>query len=515
LRLLFVRPPKYLWPYMNEQDNYLLPQAIVYLGAEARRAGHQVTLLDCMPLKMGWKSLESAIRKLQPDLVLCGDSETLYAHESGRVFALAKSVNESIVTVAGGVHFSHAAQNAFSKYPIDAIIKGEGEITLIELLRALETGTSLEKVAGLILPTADGRLHDTGNRPLIEDLDTLPFPAYDLLPMDKYGTARYLFSPGGVTIHHSRGCINGCRYCACWLQMAQRKEGADGEKLLPRWRTRSVIPVVDEMEILARKYDKTCQVFVDDTWNADPRWCDEFADQLLRRGLGVNWFAFMRADFLDRDEKSGLFEKLIASGLAHICVGLERSDGLELQDLGKLNIEVDRVNALVPRLRRKFPSLFLQTTFIVGLRQDTPESLDRLSQYVEKLDPDYPAFHPITPVPGTSLWTEANEKGWLEITDFSKYDWMTPVMGTETMSRGALEYKLWEMNKRYMNPVRVLRGILSPHTYRRRMYLWWLQVSLRASWDYVLDRILPSRSVRRKASLSDYIGMIRPDWYEL
>lgn len=514
MRLLFVRPPKYIWPYMNEQDNYLLPQALVCLGAEARRQGHEVILLDCMPLKIGWKTLEQKIRELKPDVVLAGDSETLYAHESGRVFQIAKSISNKIFTVAGGVHFSHACEDAFSKYPIDAIVRGEGERTLAELLQTLESKGDLTKVKGLALPDGHGGVIYTGHRELIENLDELPTPAYDLLPMDRYGTARYLFSPGGVTIHHSRGCVSGCSFCACWLQMAKRTGEPPNEQLFPRWRTRSVEPVIDEMELLAKKYGKKCLVFVDDTWNVDPKWSDKFASELLRRKLGINWFAFFRSDFMVRDEESGLLEKLIASGLTHVCLGLERASDDELTKLEKHNTNADLMLSFIPKLRKKYPSLFLQTTFIVGLRQDTKQSLDRLLDYVEKLNPDYPAFHPITPVPGTLMWKEAKASGLLEITDFAKYDWMTPVMRTETMTREELELKIWEMNRRYLNPLRVARGIFSPHKYRRRMYIWWFIVSLRAFFDYLLDRVFPFRKNKRGEKLSEYVGLVRPKWYD-
>ena len=133
---------------------------------------------------------------------------------------------------------------------------------------------------------------------------------------------------------------------------------------------------------------------------------------------------------------------------------------------------------------------------------------------MESLKPDYPAFHPLTPVPGTLMWREAREKGWLEITDFARHDWMTPVMGTDTLSREELELVIWEMNKRYLNPLRIARGIFSRHAYRRRMYVWWLLVTLRALADYLVDRIFPSRSVAGRVALSDYVGMVRPAWYE-
>ncbi len=514
MRILIVRPPKYLWPYMNEQDNYLLPQALVWLGAELRRRGHDVVLLDAMPLKMGWQSLERTIRDLKPQIVAAGDSETLYEHESGRVFEVAKKVSGDIFTVAGGTHFSHLPQHAFEHYPIDAIVRGEGEYTMGELVETLAGGGDLTQVLGLALPGENGAPRFTGHRPLIENLDDLPFPAYDLMPMDKYGTARYLFSPGGVTMHHSRGCIDGCAYCACWLQMARRSGDLPNEILMPHYRQRSVSPVVDEMELLRNKYNKSCIVFVDDTFNVNPKWMDDFAEEKMRRGIDSAWFGFMRADFLHRDLKSGLFEKLIRSGLTHICVGMERADDQELAEMNKHNMNVRRNTETIKALRRKFPQLFLQTTFIVGTRNDDEASLNRLLTYVEDLDPDYPSFHPMTPVPGTKLWKEARDGGWLEITDFSRYDWMTPVMGTDHMTREELEWKLWSMNKKYMNPLRVLRGLFCRHQYRRRMYIWWFKVSINVAFDYLLDRMLPSRSTSGKARLSDYVGMIKPKWYD-
>jgi anaerobic magnesium-protoporphyrin IX monomethyl ester cyclase len=514
MRVAIVRPPKYLWPYMNEQDNYLLPQALVCLGAELRRRNHDVTLIDAMPLKMGWGSLERTLTDLKPDIVCAGDSETLYQRESGRVFEVAKKVNPDVFTVAGGTHFSHLAEYSFGQYPLDAIVRGEGEYTLGELVDTLAAGGDIEKVLGLALPGENGAARFTGNRPLIENLDELATPAYDLMPMDKYGTARYLFSPGGVTMHGSRGCIDGCAYCACWLQMARREGEMPDETLRPRFRQKSVETVIEEMVLLREKYHKSCIVFVDDTFNVDPKWMEEFVEQKLRRNIDTVWFGFMRADFLHRDEASGLFGKLIRSGLTHICVGMERADDAELAEMNKHNMSVERNTAMVKTLRRKYPQLFLQTTFIVGTRNDSIQSLNGLLDYVEDLDPDYPAFHPLTPVPGTAMWQDAKDKGWLEITDFSRYDWMTPVMGTEHLSREELEWKIWEMNKKYMNPLRVMRGLFCRHQYRRRMYMWWLKVSIAVAFDYVLDRVLPSRSTSRKAQLSEYVGMIKPDWYD-
>ncbi|MCC6157757.1 MAG: cobalamin-dependent protein [Deltaproteobacteria bacterium] len=514
MRVLYVRPPKYLWPYMNEMDNFLLSQAMVYLGAELRRRGHEVTLLDCGPAKVGWKSLAEIIRKTKPQVVLAGDSETLYEHECGRVFRLAKEIDPSIATIAGGVHFAQNSADCLARYPIDAIVRGEGEITLGETVDAIEHGRDLKNIPGLAIPGEHGECVYTGHRDLIADLDTLPFPAYDLLPMHLFGASKYLFSPGGVTIHHSRGCTDSCNYCACWLQMSKRKGDPADEKLIPRWRTRGVDHVIAEMEVLYYKYQKNCFVFVDDTWNVKPQWSDEFATRLIASKMKTYWFGFMRSDYLVRDDESGLFEKLIASGLSHICIGVERAEDDDFVRLSKHNQDVRRTAHLVPYLRRKYPKLFLQTTFIVGIREDTTESMDKLVRYVRKLAPDYPAFHPMTPVPGTEQFKRAKENGWLDVTDFSRYDWMTPVMGTETMTREEVDYKLWEMNRRVLSLPRIFLGLMSIHKYRRRMYMWWLLVSVRIGWDAVVGFLNPKASVRERLAISEYVGMLRPDWYE-
>lgn len=515
MRIAYFRPPKYVWPYMNEMDNYLLSQAMVYLGAELRRRGHDVILVDCGPIKMGWKGVAKLIREFRPQMVLAGDSETLYEHECGRLFRLAKEIDPGIKTVAGGVHFSQNAEDCLKRYPIDAIVRGEGEITLGELADAYESGWEIGAIPGLAIPDGEGGCRFTDHRGLIEDLDTLAFPAYDLLPMNLFGASRYLFSPGGVTIHHSRGCVDNCNYCACWLQMSKRKGDPREETLQPKWRTRSVEPVIEEMKTLYHEYRKNCFVFVDDTWNARPKWSEEFAEALMKAKLkDIYWFAFMRSDYLIRDDKSGLFEQLMRAGLSHICIGVERADDEELLSLSKHNQDVARTAELVPYLRRKYPSLFLQTTFIVGIREDTTETMDKLVRYVNAIAPDYPAFHPMTPVPGTEQYKQAMAKGWLEITDFSRYDWITPVMGTETMSREEVDFKLWEMNRKVLSLKRIVSGLFSRHLYRRRMYMWWLLVTMRVGVDFLVGLVKPSATVVERTRVSEYVGMLRPKWYE-
>ncbi len=508
MKVLLVVPPRLLWPFMNEQDNFLLPQSIPCLAGVLREAGVAVEVLDCLPLKMGWRSLETQIRTRRPDVVAAGENHAMYASEVTRLMALAKELCPDTVTIAGGAHFTNLADQYLRSDPIDFVVRGEGEISFLRLVQALESGgvRRAREVRGVTY-LDDDQVHHNPPRPLVENLDDLPLPAYDLMPMDQYGRARYLFSPGGTTMHHSRGCSSQCHFCVWWTQMADRRPGCTGDELSPRWRTKSVERTLEEMEILYRRYDKRCLVFVDPSFNLDARWNDEFATALIRKQWDLRWFAFMRADCILRDERNGIFEKLVRSGLTHVSIGVERAEDAHLHAWRKRFYSEGDTTRTFDLLRRKYPQIFRQATFIIGVRNETPESIRRQLEFARHLHVDFPAFHSLTPFPGTALWREAQEKGWLELTDFDYYDMSTPVMASDTMSREAIEAALIRLNQDYTTIPWLARGLLSPHSYRRDMYIWFLNVLARVFADSVAHRLNPFQVER-------YTALVKPRWYD-
>src|SRR4029450_25061 len=129
---------------------------------------------------------------------------------------------------------------------------------------------------------------------------------------------------------------SACDFCAFWINMAERTVDANGEeRLVARWRTKSVEKTLDELEFLQRDFGKRYFVFVDDTFNVDPKWCEAFADAGLRRGLKSHFLAFLRAALILRDEKVGVFEKLGRAGLIHAAIGVERLSDEELKNFHK------------------------------------------------------------------------------------------------------------------------------------------------------------------------------------
>jgi len=521
LRILLVQPPRRYWPFTSEGDNYLLQQALPALAAPLRDAGHEVHVMDCMPLHIGWRTLADEIKRIDPDVIGCGENHALYASEALRFFQLCKDTSPRSVTVAGGAHFT----NLWHRYlgpqspdrdperppvprDIDVIVIGEGEDTFVDLCRELaEHDPDLGKVAGIAYQE-DGEVVRTAPRPLIHNLDALPLPAYDLMPMHLYGTSRYLFSPGGTTIHHSRGCVSKCSFCAWWTTMADRNYDDSGKAVLkPRWRTKSVDRVMEEVELLYHKYGKRSYVWVDESWNIDPRFNEAFADEVLRRGLKISWFAFMRADGIMRDERRGILEKLVASGLSHILIGVERAEDDTLGLLDKRFYQGGLAQQALELFKTKYPQVFLQATFIVGVREENPQSLQKQVDLAKKIDVDFPAFHPITPVPGTPIFDEAIREGWITEDEFDDFDWLTPVLDSKYMSRHEIANALHDMNKQFVNTRWMLRGLFNKTPYKRDMYIWFTKVSMKMAFDAIKERISP-------LDVSHYQQLVTPEWYE-
>lgn len=507
MKVFLIRSPRYHWPFINEYDNFLLPQSLSCLAAILKKDGIDVRVIDCSPIKMGWQSLRNLLKEEKPDVVGVGDSESLYAHEAIMVLRITKETNPKTITIAGGAHFSNLADDTLLNHHVDFIVIGEGEYTLLELIREFKNSRPNFKRVNGIAYKEDGQIIRTYPRPLIENLDELPIPAYELMPMQEYGKARFLFSPGGITIHHSRGCIDRCKFCVWWVQMAERKIQNGKVNLYPRWRTKSVEYTVEEIKLLYHKYKKRFLIFVDDAWNINQNWNEEFAEALLKGDIKLGWFAFMRADFILRDEQAGVFKKLVDSGLSHVSIGVERASNDELKSIGKNCYSQEIIRECMYILRRKYPQVFRQVTFIVGIRDETKDSLLRQVNYAKEIAADYPAFHPLTPVPGTQAWDEAKEKGWLEIEDFSYYDWVTPVMPSKYLTRKEIESLIYLANKKFISPLWIIKGLFNPFKVKRDMYIWWLLVMLRIFIDSLRGFINPFKA-------KEYTRLIKPEWYE-
>ena len=508
MRVMLVQPPRCYWPYTSEDDNFLLQQALPALAAVAKKRGDEIKVIDCMPLHIGWRTLYDEIKDFKPHVIGCGENHALYANEALRFFKLCKQAAPEAITVAGGGHFSNLSHRYTNNPNIDVICIGEGENTFRHILDQVDGGNpDWHKVNGLAFAEGEEYIRNKPAR-LVQDLDDLPFPAYDLMPMHLYGKSRYLFSPGGTTLHHSRGCVSKCSFCAWWTTMADRSFDKDGnERLSPRWRSKSVDRMMEEVELLYYKYGKRSYVWVDESWNIDPKFNYEFSQRMIKSGMQTKWMTFMRADCIVRDHKKGILADQVKAGLRHILIGVERAEDDTLTELDKRFYTGGIAEQAVQIFKKYHPEVFIQCTFIVGVKNESQDTLGKQVELAQKLDVDFPAFHPITPVPGTPIYDDAIRNGHITEADFDEFDWMTPVLNSDYMTKDEIADELYRMNKKFVNTKWILRGLTSKVDYKRDMYIWFAKVSAKMAWEAVKERINP-------LDVAHYQALVKPEWYD-
>jgi anaerobic magnesium-protoporphyrin IX monomethyl ester cyclase len=395
---LFVRPPRPLWPFNGPASAVWPPLAFASLAAALRLQLRDLTvsILDAAALHMGWHSLEVELNRLRPAYVAIGE-EAVSCREGLRLARIAKGMQARVI--AGGCFFSHIPEETIGTGLVDAVVHGEGENTLVELVEALRSGAEgdLPRVQGISFRAGEEIIR-TPPRPLIPDLDQLPMPAYDLLPVSHYGHGSRNH-PDLAAIELGRGCFGSCNFCVLWRQMGRYQ----GATVVPHLRTKSAERLIDEIRILTRKYERRYLAWVDPCFNADPKIHDQLAELMLKENLRIGQSAWVRADTILRDASSGALGRCVRAGLNEVYIGIERSDSEMLGRLNKTVASDDSRHALQV-LARDYPEVYTVGSFIYGVPGDTPETINELRRFASGLDLDYAFFIPLTPLPGTPYW---------------------------------------------------------------------------------------------------------------
>ena len=454
-----------------------------------------VAILDAPALEMGWRSLEAELRRRAPAYVAIGE-EAVSCAEGLRLARLAKAGGAQVI--AGGCFFGHVASPALGTGLIDVVVHGEGEQTIVELVQALrDKPDSLGCVNGISF-LRDGQTVSTPPRQPIPRLDDLPMPAYDLLPIDRYG-ARSRNHPNLASIEMGRGCSGSCDFCILWRQMGRFVAG----RLVPHLRLKSVDRLLEEIRILTGKYNRRHLGWVDPCYNAHPDIPGELGERLARENLVVGQSAWMRADGIVRDAASGALDACIRSGLNEVYIGVERPDSAGLEAVHK-NSTLEHVREAFRILSRDHPQVFTVGTFIYGLPGDTPRTARQIYRLSLELEMDKAFFIPLTPLPGTPFWTpELWDASGERFRDFG----FLP-SAARAGARSALDWTLLASAALDWNANRLrsyARGFCNGNPRKRRMT--WRIFS--RSTAFVAGGILRGILKGRGGS-----GMVFPSWYD-
>ncbi|MCJ7543288.1 MAG: B12-binding domain-containing radical SAM protein [Phycisphaerae bacterium] len=447
MRVVLLRPPRYVWPFNSATSAFWQPLGLLALSAAVLRELPEVAVevWDCPARRWGWRTLERLLAERPIDVLGIGE-ETVSAHEALRAAALVKQLHPGCLVVAGGVYFAHAVDPTLRSGLVDVIVRGEGEVTFCRLLEAAQDRADWAGIAGLAFLDEAGQGVRTPPRPLIADMDDLPFPAYDLVDMNDYGrTSRN--HPNLVSIEHSRGCIDSCAFCILWKHMGTSANG-DGS-LRSCYRSKTAQRSFQEVRWLYHRFGRRTFGWVDPTFNVDPAWSDAWAEAMLASDLTdargrarTLHTAWVRADGIVRDHKLGVLDKLVRAGLRQVMIGVERDDDEGLAVLGKHHNGAEVCREAFAILRREYPAVYTIGTVIFGLPGDRMGDLRRLAGWQYELGMDYCFLMPLTPNPGTAFADSGGPAGTAAL---ARYNFHTPVMPTAALDLRQLESIYWRL----------------------------------------------------------------------
>jgi len=456
-RVLFVEPPKDYWFIMGE---YLPPPTgLLILAAYIEREipDLEIEVMDCQAERKNWDDIGKRIESFRPDMV-CASGFTCNAYACARTVELAKKVDESIVTVLGGIHFSFVPEESLNDFPeIDYIVRGEGEVTLTELIRTLRKGGDPAEVVGLSFKRNGQAIH-TPDRPFIENLDTLPYPAYHLV---RDNMRRYHFTMMAgrnvvyLNMEGSRGCDHKCSFCTQWRHWGSC------------WRTKSAKRMVDEIEFLHKEFGGEFIWLTDD--NVDyARRGKALYEELRTRDFTDDIMLFFQARTDDVANNPDLVGKLRDVGNYWVMMGVESHDEETLKAWRKGITTPDAYKA-VKVLNQN--DIFSHTMFVIGSRQDDAASIERLRRFSIDIGADFSIYTALTPFPGTEFFEEAKTNGWIEDTNYSNYDMAHAIMPTENMTRKEVQEELWRCyRERYGSLADNIAGAFSKKKLKRNLY---------------------------------------------
>jgi radical SAM superfamily enzyme YgiQ (UPF0313 family) len=326
-----------------------------------------------------WGEVEAALMDFAPSVI--GISSKTQNFASARnVAAIARRLYPGALIILGGPHASMAGREALASSPdFDIAVVGEGEQTLVDLLKALEDGRDLRQVDGLILRGQDGAITATQPRAYIEDLDTLPYPhesaAQTLRDYEHYPPGAFKF------VFATRGCPYSCQFCGSrniWTR---------------RVRYRSAANVAEEVRRL-RALGLGSIHFDDDTFGVSKKYIASLCDAISEVAPGITWSCETSVNVLDDD----VVGRMRAAGCVDVQIGVESGSNSMLKTIRK-NITIEKALDGADLLKRH--GIRVQTFFIAGFPEETEETLEATRQAIRKINSDYIIFSIYTPYPGT------------------------------------------------------------------------------------------------------------------
>jgi radical SAM superfamily enzyme YgiQ (UPF0313 family) len=377
------------------------PLGILYIAAVLEKEGHTVQVFDIYEYEE--KPAFSDILKFQPDLIGLSVN-TPQINNAKRISSHLRKILPKIPLVCGGVHVTALPLESLMELNTDYAVVGEGEYTMRDLCKSLESESPVDKISGLVF--RNGKEIVQNPCKLIENLDEIPFPSRNLLNFEWY-----LSPPGpirGIWLHRStqlitsRGCPYKCIYCGSNLIF--------GRKV----RRRSVENVISEIQLLIKNYNIDGLWFVDDTFTLDKGWVLEFCKQLKQNQIKLKWGCQTRVNVLSEE----LLLEMKKAGCVQLDIGVESGSEkiLSVLDKGITPQQIENSFSLIRKVRMR-----TLASFMIGNPEEDMNDIQKTLELAKKIRANYTLFFFSTPFPGTKLNELAIKNKWIKNFDYSSW----------------------------------------------------------------------------------------------
>jgi anaerobic magnesium-protoporphyrin IX monomethyl ester cyclase len=387
------------------------PVGLGYIAAVLRNAGHEVQVLDLNALRLEQKAIELTIRDTEYDLFGTGGIVTAYSQVKELV-RLSKLYHPDVPTIVGGSVSSSIPETLLTRTPTDIACIGEGEITVVEVAeRVANRGSQVDltDIAGIQYKDSGGAIIHGPVRPPITNLDALPFPAWDLFPMEIYldnpvgvinaakwndGVPQSHAVVRSINISASRGCPYRCTYCYHDFM---------GTKYRHMSAARLVEQICHLVESLGVKYF----LIQDDLFIVDRKFVYEFCDRIEETRLGVQWECASRANLVD-DE---LLNRMKKAGCYCTSFGLESGSPEILKEMNK-RVTIDQAENAIRLIHKHFG--FKYHSMMIGMPSENLRTIQESIDFCIRNDFNPQVVFYATPYPGTELYSQARQRGLIQ-----------------------------------------------------------------------------------------------------
>ncbi len=386
MRVLLLNPRYFESHYRYKVNKLFPPLGLTYLASSLIAEGHEVSILDMEAIKMEWIDLAPFLIEKSPDVI--GIHGTTPIAKYIKLCAeIAKVSVKNVTVVVGGAHATLLPEEMLANIPqIDYILRGEADKTICELLRIIENDdnrANLNNITGICYKKNNKSGFQISNQiAVMDNLNELPLPAYDLLQMEAYyecGTKER-----ASTIISSRGCPFNCAFCSVPALYGRK------------FRSRTAENIMMEIRLLVSKYRIQHIVFYDASFLIDQERVKQLCDKLINESLGITWRCRCRADSIRKD----MIEHMKNAGCTEISIGVE-SGSQRILDLMNKKINLGLIEKTFQIIREA--GIWTSAYFILGWPTETTQEIYQTIEFAKLLDPDWALFSIATPLPKTQL----------------------------------------------------------------------------------------------------------------